>query len=110
MTKPLVFNYQHYETLRDVATDLAGENEELRKKVDHQMWEVMKVKGENTTLRCELEATKSKYDTATNIINIQQDIISNYGNVFKLQEAELTKLRNEVCDNARNTNDSKETM
>lgn len=65
---------------------------------------------ENTDLKCELHSIESKYDTATNIINIQQDIISNYGNVFKLQEAELIKLRNEVCDNARNTNDSKKTM
>lgn len=97
MTKPLVFNYQHYETLRDVATDLAGENEELRKKVDHQMWEVMKVKGENTTLRCELETTKSKYETATRIIDIQRDIIAEYHKTFKLQEAELAKLRKELC-------------
>lgn len=108
--KPLVFNYGHYENLRDQANDMALEIEELRAKVEKQMWEVMAVKGENTTLKCELESVQSKYDVAKSIIEIQQDIISKYGNVFKLQEAELIKLRNEVCDNARNTNDSKETM
>lgn len=91
--KPWVYNPR-------VATERIEELEE----------KVRQLKMENTDLKCELHSVESKYDTATNIINIQQDIISNYGNVFKLQEAELIKLRNEVCDNARNTNDSKETM
>lgn len=105
--KPLVFNYGHYETLRDQANDMALEIEELRAKVEKQMWEVMSVKGENTTLKCELENVQSKFDVATRIIAIQQDIISNYGNVFKLHEAELTKLRNEVAHHVRYTSNNK---
>ena len=108
--KPLVFNYGNYETLRDQANDMALEIEELRAKVEKQMWEVMAVKGENTTLKCELENVKSRYETAANIINIQQEIINNYGNVFKLHEAELTKLRNEVAYHVRDTNDNTKTL
>lgn len=94
--KPTVFNYSDYI--------------KLKSKMAHQADEIMRIKAENTDLKCELNSVESKYDTAASIISIQQDIISSYGNVFKLQEAELTKLRNEVRDNARDTNNSKETM
>ena len=96
MTKPLVFNYQDYE--------------DMKSKVEHQMWEVMSVKGENTTLKCQLDSVQSKYDTAASIIEIQHDLIKGYNNVLKMQEAELTKLRNEVRDNARDTNNSTKTL
>ena len=108
--KPLVFNYGHYENLRDQANDMALEIEELRAKVEKQMWEVMAVKGENTTLKCQLDSVQSKYDTAASIIEIQHDLIKGYNNVLKMQEAELTKLRNEVRNNARNTNNSTKTL
>ena len=108
--KPLVFNYREYDTLRDKANDMALEIEELRAKVDKQMWEVMAVKGENTTLKCELDSVQSKYDTAASIIEIQHDLIKGYNNVLKMQAEELKKLRNEVRDNARNTNNSTTTL
>lgn len=110
MTKPLVFNYGHYETLRDQANDMALEIEELRAKVDKQMWEVMSVKGENTTLKCELDSIKSQHEAAERIIEIQNETIKKYNAVFKLQEAELQRLRNEVRNNARNTNDNQPTL
>ena len=36
---------------------------------------------------------KSRYEAAVRIIDIQQDTISKYQHVFKLQEEELKKLR-----------------
>ena len=91
--KPIVFNPR-------VATERIEELEE----------KVRQLKIENTDLKCKLHSVESKYDTATNIINIQQDIISNYGDVFKLHEAELTKLRNEVHDNVCDANNNKQTV
>ena len=110
MTKPLVFNYGDYEKLRELVDEQTVAIKELRDKAEHQMWTVMAVMGENTTLKCELENVQSKYDPAASIISIQQDIISNYGNVFKLQEAELIKLRNEVRNNVRDANNNKQTV
>ena len=100
MTKPLVYNYR-------TAEDRIAE---LQAKVDKQMWEVMAVKGENTTLKCELDSVQSKYDTAASIIEIQHGLIKGYNNVLKMQEAELQRLRNEVRNNARNTNDNTTTL
>lgn len=94
--KPTVFNY--------------GDYIKLKSKMAHQADEIMKIKAENTDLKCKLYSAESKYDTATNIINIQQDIISNYGDVFKLLEAELKKLRNEVMNNESSTHDNKQTV
>lgn len=42
--KPLVFNYQHYENLREVAVDMQGEIEELKKQIEE-------LKKENTNLK-----------------------------------------------------------
>ena len=49
--KPLVFNYQHYDTLRDKCDDMALEIEELKKKNEEQMFDIMRLKEENTNLK-----------------------------------------------------------
>ena len=56
MTKPIVFNYQHYDTLRDKCNDMAIEIAELRKKNEEQMFTIMRLKDENTNLqiRCRI--------------------------------------------------------
>ena len=51
MTKPLVFNYNHYETLRDKCNDMALTIEELQAKVNKQAEQIMLLKDENTNLR-----------------------------------------------------------
>ena len=51
MTKPLVFNYREYDTLRDKCNDMAVEIAELNEKIQHQKDEVMRLKAENTNLK-----------------------------------------------------------
>ena len=51
MTKPLVFNYGHYESLRDKCNDMAVEIAELTEKVKKQADEVIRLKADNTNLR-----------------------------------------------------------
>ncbi|MBR3231398.1 MAG: hypothetical protein IKF75_01840 [Lachnospiraceae bacterium] len=34
MTKPIVFNYQEYERMKDLAETLSAENEELKEKIE----------------------------------------------------------------------------
>lgn len=63
--KPLVFNYGRYETLRDKCNDMAIEIEELRKKNKEQMFQIMRLKEENTNLQIHvriLEADKDDKD------------------------------------------------
>ena len=72
--KPLVFNYQHYDTLKDKAKDMALEIEELRAKINS-------LEEENMCLN--------------NIVNIQQSTIDIYAQIFKLQEEELERLRHD---------------
>jgi len=62
MAKPLVFNYQHYENLRDVATDMQGEIEELKKKNEEQMFQIMHLKEENTNLKIHLRILEADRD------------------------------------------------
>ena len=51
MTKPLVFNYRDYDTLRDKCNDMAVEIAELTDKVNKQATQIMLLKDENTNLR-----------------------------------------------------------
>lgn len=51
MTKPLVFNYREYDTLRDKCDDMAVEIAELTDKVRKQADEIIRVKEENTNLK-----------------------------------------------------------
>lgn len=72
MTKPLVFNYRHYDSLREVANDQALEIAEKAEKIKSLEEEVSQLR---------------------QIVNQQQETINTYGKVFQLQEAELSKLR-----------------
>ena len=51
MTKPLVFNYGHYESLRDKCNDMAVTIAELTDKVKHQAERVNELLEENSNLR-----------------------------------------------------------
>ena len=66
MTKPTVFNYGHYESLRDKCNDMAVTIAELTDKVKHQAEEVNRLKEENTNLKIKcriLEADNKKLST-----------------------------------------------
>lgn len=75
MAKPLVFSYKDYE--------------DLKAKVNEQMFTIMKLKEETTNLRLELD----KYKDLVQVIHTQQETINTYGKIFQLQEAELKALR-----------------
>ena len=114
MTKPLVFSYKDYTDLRESYKQLLEDNQtlmadnrELRKKVQHQADRVNSLLEENTDLKVNVADAESKYNAAARIIEINQDTIDKYHEVFRLQEAELKKLRNEVMNNESSTNDSK---
>ena len=62
---------------------------ELEARVTDQMWSIMKLKEENTNLKLQLDSIES----LKRIIDIQQNTINTYNKIFKLQEAELEKLR-----------------
>lgn len=96
--KPLVFNYGHYETLRDKCNDMAIEIEELKKKNEEQMFTIMRLKEENTDLKLEVEKANSEVSAAEHIIDIQNHTIQTWHQTFKLQEEELKRLRTEVSD------------
>lgn len=51
MTKPTVFNYGRYESLRDKCNDMAVTIAELEAKVNHQAERVNELLQENTNLR-----------------------------------------------------------
>lgn len=72
MTKPLVFNYRHYDSLRELANDQALEIAEKGEKIKSLEEEVSQLR---------------------QIVNQQQETINTYGKIFQLQEAELSKLR-----------------
>lgn len=74
MTKPLVFNYREYDTLRDKANDMAVEIADLRDKVKR------------------LETDNKMLES---INKIQHNTIETYQQIFKLQEAELERLRHD---------------
>lgn len=96
--KPLVFNYREYDTLRDKCNDMAVEIEALQAKVRHQADRVNALLEENTDLKIDVDNYKSKYDTACSIIDINNETIKTYTKIFKMQEAELQKLRKESLD------------
>jgi regulator of replication initiation timing len=96
--KPLVFNYREYDTLRDKCNDMAVEIEALQAKVRHQAERVNALLEENTNLRLDVDNYKSKYETACLIINTNHEMIQTYTEIFKMQEAELQKLRKEALD------------
>ena len=114
MTKPLVFNYKQHEELRQAYKELLkdnktlmADNRELRKKVQHQADRVNSLLEENTDLKVKVAEVDSRYKAAASIIEINQGTIDGYHKVFRLQEAELKKLRNEVMNNESSTHDSK---
>lgn len=72
MTKPLVFNYRHYDSLRELANDQALEIAEKGEKIKSLEEEVSQLR---------------------QIVNQQQETINTYGKIFQLQEEELSKLR-----------------
>ena len=67
MSKPLVFNYREYDTLRDQANDMAVEIADLKAKVQSQ----------------------------ERIIDTQHNTIEKYQQIFKLQEEELERYRHD---------------
>lgn len=73
--KPIVFNYKDHEDLKALA--------------DKQMWSIMRLKEENTNLKLQMDA----YEQLMQVIHTQQETISTYGKIFKMQEAELKALR-----------------
>ena len=62
MTKPLVFNYGHYEKLRDYANDLLLDNEKLM--------------ADNRKLRKEVEELKRLNDGYTKILAKHQETVN----------------------------------
>lgn len=103
MTKPLVFNYKRYEELRKAYQELLADNQKLmadnrklREKVRHQAERVNSLLMENTNLKIKADRNESKYNAACSIIDINHETIQTYTKIFKMQEAELTKLRREV--------------
>lgn len=78
-TKPLVYNPK-------VAEEKIAELEAL---VTKQMWAVIRVKEENTKLKLQLD----DYESLQRIIDSQHRTIKIYNKIFRLQEAELSKLR-----------------
>ena len=103
MTKPLVFNYKAHEELRDAYKDLLEDNQKLmddnrklREKVRHQAERVNSLLMENTDLKIKADRNESMYNVACSIIDINHETIQTYTRIFKMQEAELQKLRKEV--------------
>lgn len=114
MTKPICFSYKDYTDLREAYKQLLKDNQtlmadnrELRKKVQHQADRVNSLLEENTDLKVKVTEVDSRYKAAASIIEINQGTIDGYHKVFRLQEAELKKLRNEVMNNESSTHDSK---
>ena len=110
MTKPLVFSYKDYTDLREAYAKmlednqtLMADNRELRAKVQHQAERVNALLEENTDLKVKVADAESKYNAAARIIEINQDTIDKYHEIFRLQQAELTKLRSEVAKCSSNT-------
>lgn len=62
---------------------------DLESKVTDQMWSIMRLKEENTNLKLQLD----EIDSLKRVIDSQQNTINTYGKIFKLQEAELARLR-----------------
>lgn len=125
MTKPLVFNYKDHEELRQAYKQLLEDNQtlmadnrELRKenaelKQLNDGYEKIIAKNQESTnkliadLKVKVAEVESRYKAAASIIEINQGTIDGYHKVFRLQEAELKKLRNEVMNNESSTHDSK---
>ena len=128
MTKPLVFSYKEYTDLRESYKQLLEDNQtlmadnrELRKentelkqlndgyeKIIAKNQEstnklIAELKRENTDLKVKVADAESKYNAAARIIEINQDTIDKYHEIFRLQQAELTKLRSEVAKCSSNT-------
>ena len=110
MTKPLVFSYKDYTDLREAYKNLLDDNQtlmadnrELRQKVQHQADRVNSLLEENTDLKVKVAEVESRYKAAASIIEINQGTIDGYHKVFRLQEAELIKLRSEVAKCSSNT-------
>ena len=117
MTKPICFSYKDYTDLRedyknllDDNQTLMADNRELRAKVQHQTERVNALLEENTDLKVKVAEVESRYKAAASIIEINQGTIDGYHKVFRLQEAELKKLRNEVMNNECSTHDNQQTV
>ena len=79
MTKPLVYNYK-------TAEDRIAE---LEAKVRHQAKRVNELLEENTNLKVEMEHVKN----LEAVIDTQHGTIQTYQKIFKIQEAEIKKLK-----------------
>ena len=128
MTKPLVFSYKDYTDLRDSYKQLLEDNQtlmadnrELRKenaelKQLNDGYEKIIAKNQETTnkliadLKVKVAEVESRYEAAASIIEINQGTIDGYHEIYRLQEIELKKLRNEVMNNESSTHDNKQAV